>query len=330
MTENAPLQTTLNRKWLVKMWIFTLFLLGLGVWGAIDAWVVYPARGERHARFMLRAYLDRLSQEGSLLRSASVEDPATELQRLRAERDLPPDSGDGARRQWLESLSRISNLARLRDQNRRELDRRAADPSHMVETPTMFSDPLRQLEQLNQELSGSNVPTPLAAYDIPLQYVFVAIGFGGALWLVFFLARCRGIVYRYQPEAHRLTLPSGRSFTPADISSVDKRDWHKYYIHITLSDGSPEFRLDLLRHSPLEEWVLEMEKLHPNYVPPPPEEEESRERGRDPSGEGGKAAVVPIFGAGSDGSGSGSAGHGADGGGDGGGGGAGDGSGGGD
>ena len=49
MAETAPLRTTLTRKWLVKMWIFTLFLLGLGVWGAIDAWVVYPKRGERHA-----------------------------------------------------------------------------------------------------------------------------------------------------------------------------------------------------------------------------------------------------------------------------------------
>ncbi len=299
MADTAPLTTTLNRKWLVKMWIFTLFLLGLGVWGAIDAWVVYPARGERHTKFMLREYLDRLSREGSLLRSASVEDPAAELERLRAQPDLPVDSAEAARRQWLESLSRITNLARLRDQNRAERDRRATDPSRTIDTTTMFSDPVGRLDRLNQELAGSNVPSPLAAYDIPLQYLFVAIGFGGAVWLVYFLARCRRIVYRYDPAEHRLTLPSGKSFTPSEIAEVDKRDWHKYYMHMTLKDGTPEFRLDLLRHWPLEEWVLEMERLHPNYVPPPPEEEAPRHGGR--SGDGAEGAVVTTLASGDDG-----------------------------
>jgi hypothetical protein len=57
------------------------------------------------------------------------------------------------------------------------------------------------------------------------------------------------------------------------INEVDKRKWHKFFVFLKLADNSPEIKLDLLRYSPLEDWVLEMEKLHPNYVPEPVEAE---------------------------------------------------------
>ncbi|MBL8745983.1 MAG: hypothetical protein JNK58_06455, partial [Phycisphaerae bacterium] len=141
-----------------------------------------------------------------------------------------------------------------------------------VTTDTMFSDPQSTLDALVQRLSTQNAPKPLAAYDIPLQYVFMIVGFGGAIWLAFFLKRCKGVTYSFDPAEHRLFLPDGKSFVPADIAEVDKRDWHKYFVYLTLNDGSKEMKFDLLRYAPLESWILEMEKLHPNYEPPPEEE----------------------------------------------------------
>lgn len=270
MSDAERLTTRLNPKWLMKMVLFLALLEGLGIWAAVDAFWLYPARGRHHADFMLKAYLECLNREGRLLASASVEDPAAELERLEQANAAQSRSCDAAKAAWLLSLSRIENLSRLTERNREAIARQGGPIG--VDTETMFSRPQVVLDELTARLGTQNTPKPLAAYDIPLQYVLMVIGFGGGLWLLFFLARAKSISYSYDPGEHRLFLPGGRSFVPADVKDVDKRDWHKYYLYITLNDGSPEMKFDLLRYAPLEEWLLEMERLHPNYVPPPPDE----------------------------------------------------------
>ena len=76
-----------------------------------------------------------------------------------------------------------------------------------------------------------------------------------------------------------VTLPDGRTITPDMIESVDRSKWDKFYVFLRLNDGSPDVRLDLLRHEPLEEWFLEMERLSPGYVPPEEDEDEDEDDG---------------------------------------------------
>lgn len=271
MSDGTRLTTRLNQKWMFKMLLFLVFLAGLGVWAAVDAFWIYPAQGRHHADYALGQYLECLGKEGRLLSGASVEDPAAELAALEAANAIEARTCESIKQAWLQSLSRIESLAALTRSNKEAIAK--AGGTAGVNTDTIFSDPQSTLDALKLRLGTQNAPKPLAAYDIPLQYIFMLVGFGGAVWLAVFMSRCRGTSYSYDSAEHRLFMPGGRSFVPAEIAEVDKRDWHKYFVYLTLNDGSKEMKFDLLRYSPLEDWILEMEKLHPNYEPPPPEEE---------------------------------------------------------
>lgn len=265
MTGSERLTTRLNSRWTLKMFVFLLLLLGLAGWASADAFWIYPKRGRNHVQFMLKAYLECLEKNGRLLADASVEDPAAEFKRLESLSGIDPSSCDAARAQWLMSLSRLAPLSSLTVQNKKMMERAAGAP---IETETVFSRPDSTLSDLQQRLGTRNAPKPLAGYDIPLQYLFLVIGAGGAVWMMLFLVRCGKVKYQYEPVEKRLFLPDGVSFVPADVAEMDKRDWHKYFIYVKLKDGSREMKFDLLRYAPLEDWILEMEKETPGYVPP--------------------------------------------------------------
>lgn len=272
------LTTTINRGWRLKMSIITVFLVGLGVWGLVDALIVYPARGARHAEYMRLQYLVAANAAGELLR-AGVDNPREELARLTAERsDIVRDlrqTTEGstlhhrhalrmARLEWLTSLSRIGRVS----------------PEH-----TQIASPRQDMEGLANEWATKNAPKPLASYDIPSQWIFVAVGFGGAGWLISLMTRVSRVRFRYEPASLRLTLPDGRSITPEQIAEVDKRKWHKFFVTLRLKEGGPDVQLDLLRYKPLEDWVLEMEKQTDGYEEPEAEEDESEEQAQsEPAG----------------------------------------------
>lgn len=266
-TEPAPSRpevetTTLNRGWLTKMVIIAAALLGLGLWGLYDALVAFPNRGAAHAEFTEWRYLEAANEAGRLL-AADEPDPGAALARLNADRaglrsrlaEQPEGSFayretsmDIAKLDWLTSLSRIGRV----------------DAAH-----TTFQNPRDRLDSLKTAWEKRNQPKPLAAYDIPAQWVFVILGFGGFGWIMLIIARTRRRTFRYKPASSELTLPSGRAFTPADIAELDKRKWHKFYVTLRFKEGKGEpVTLDLLRHKPLEDWVLEMEKLTDGYEPP--------------------------------------------------------------
>lgn len=265
-TDAATQSTKLNRRWLIKMFIFLIALTGLGLWGLVDALVVFPNRGRESTEYLLKTYLEEADRNGQLLRT-SVEDPAAELQRLRDATNLT--DVERARLKWLEALALVANLSKISSHNKAELSKPMDQRS---ETPTTFPDPKARLDLLTQKWATQKAPKPLSGFDIPMQWVFVVVGFGGALYMATFLLRTSRVKFYFQPEERRLTLPTGKSFTPADMEDIDKRLWHKFFLFVTLNDGSPEIKLDLLRYSPLEAWILEMWEHSPNYVP---EEEES-------------------------------------------------------
>ena len=115
------------------------------------------------------------------------------------------------------------------------------------------------LDELDKKWSKTDQTQPLAGYDLPVQWLFVVIGFGGGLYLLGLILRSAGTKFHWDADSKRLTLPGGRAIVPADLKDVDKRRWHKFYVTLLLNDGSSH-ALDLYRFDPLERWVLEMEK----------------------------------------------------------------------
>ena len=270
--------TTINRRWLTKMLIFILGLTGLGIWGAYDAFVLYPARGWKSVDFAKQAYLDAAQQVNRLNSfDVSVEDPAATL------RELDQASGGESelqlrRHEWLTALSRVTSLSKEAERNRAELEKRENQSGYEPQpTRTLIVQPRAELQTLEQENQSKSRPKPLEAYDIPVQYVIMVAGFGGALWVLFATLNSMRRTFRYDPAEHKLTLPDGRSIVPADIEDVDKRKWHKFFVFLHLKDGSEEIKLDLLKYVPLEAWILEMEKLTDSYEPP--EDDENRTDG---------------------------------------------------
>lgn len=263
---DGVLRTSLNRKWLTKMGIFIVALIALGLWGTYDALLAYPKRGQEHAEFMKLDYLQQAEKDNMLLK-ASVEDPFAELKRLRENKDSISQF-EQARLRWLDSLAMVHNLQRASAENKAMA---AKAPAERVDTLTMFKDAEAMLPELKKTLASKTKPKPLSGYDIPSQYLFMLIGFAGAAWMALFLLRASRVKYRYEPATHTLTLPNGRSIAAKDIAEVDRRLWHKYFVFLKPADGSSEIKLDLLRYTPLEDWFLEMEKLHPGYQPEPAE-----------------------------------------------------------
>lgn len=259
-------QTHLNPKWLWKMVIIAAFLLGFGAWGLYDATIAYPKRGVNYAEYAEWEYLRTIKQADSAWDRAAVKDPAAELARLDERigaKSSTVSAIEKTRHEWLEGLRTIGLLEPAR---------------------TDIADPVKRFDELNAEWTTSSgtaksSPKKLAGWDIPVQWLITALGFGLGLYLVGLILVVKRKVYRWEPASQTLTLPDGAALRPADIAEFDKRKWHKYLIFLKVKPGVPrvggrELRLDLLRYAGLEEWVLEMERtaFPENQAAPEPSE----------------------------------------------------------
>ncbi|MBX3358191.1 MAG: hypothetical protein KF745_07165 [Phycisphaeraceae bacterium] len=244
--------TRLNSHWLMKMAIFFIVLVGLGSWGLYDATIAYPARGQADASYQLKEYLAAAKTAGRLSQTR-VTDPVTDLadlQKRRAEftsaaRDTATGNGriaamELAKLQWLESLSRVWALD---------------------SATARITDPEKQLAELTAEWNTRGAPKPLSGLDMFFQWLFVAIGGVGAAWVALVVLWAGTMKFRFDPATLRLTLPGAGTPTiaPADIKEFDKRKWHKFFVTLNLKDGR-QVKLDLLRYTPLEDWILQMER----------------------------------------------------------------------
>jgi hypothetical protein len=249
-TSQSPGQTTkLNRPWLAKMIIFCVVLVFFGFYGLYDALIAYPDRGMRFATFCQFQYLDTAKTNGILDRRLSVADPAAEYARLRTQDRGRMTGVETARLEWLKALSVVGKL----------------QPAQ-----TTIDDPDKKYADLKAQWTtaaggGKKAPKPLAAFDIPVQWVFVAIGLGGGAWLILLFLNVARQRYSFDSATQTLTLPDGNTLAPSDIEEFDKRKWDKFLVfakvkpsHATL--GGREIKLDLYRYTPLETWVLDMEK----------------------------------------------------------------------
>jgi hypothetical protein len=241
------MQTTrINRPWALKIILFGTVMFLFGLYGLYDATVDYPRRGERFASYALFQYLEAASERGVLDRAAvSIENPVSEYRRLGKS---SPQGFELTRYRWLDSLAKIGQL-----KPERTALNAPAETYRQLRTAWYEGDKAR------------NAPKELASYDIPVQWIFFAIGIGGAIWLGGLFLSVRARKYSWDPESRTLTLPGGQALTPADLEDVDKRKWDKFLVFLKIKPSHPalggrELKLDLYRHAPLEEWVLEMER----------------------------------------------------------------------
>jgi hypothetical protein len=263
--------TTLARPWLLKTLIVAIAFIALGVWGLVDALVIYPKRGATAAEAFEHQYLSQLQTAATLTNdTAKVEDPVATLDRLRTKSREAAGSGSAvaplekARLDWLTQLKLIGKLVPANTTFPRD-DFRMNDQGQATR---VASAPERYESLKAKWTAGADgkVPKsqPLDWYDIPVQWIFVLVGGIAGPWMLANIMRAKNKVYKYDDNSKHLTLPTSESFGPSDIVDVDKSKWDKFYITFKIRDGHPtlagkSITLDLYHHVPLEDWALAME-----------------------------------------------------------------------
>jgi hypothetical protein len=269
-------RTTIRRAWALKMALFWLALFGFGVWALTDILWTHPSRGGADAEYRLFKYLEAARDAQVATREAlAFDDPNAELERLRPRaEELRTASERGERGvagqlppkvlflrlEWLEALKRVNW------------------PGQIPADAGVIDDPIARLTQLQQIWSAREPPQPLAGWDIPLDYAFLVVGFAGAAVMALVVLPKARRVYRWDPATRTLTLPDGSTITPEQVNEFDKRRWDKFFVTLVLGDGRRPVELDLYIHVPLEEWVLEMERVRF------PEQAEAAGAGASPGG----------------------------------------------
>lgn len=251
----ASQTTTLRPAWRWRMlFIFVLFA-GFGTWGLYDALVAYPARGARYAEYREQQYL-RSALEASGRARLRPEDVKIMLPGERLA-DLESRVADGTslseresnELNWLKGLRVIGALSADNTTYDAEGDR----------------EPNGRLAELTAEWETRNPPKPLHAFDIAIQWIIFVVGWAVGLYAAGLVAMVATRKYRFDPETRTLTLPTGESIAPDDLEDVDKRRWHKFYVHLKIAKDHPklggrEIPIDLFRRDKLEGWILEMER----------------------------------------------------------------------
>jgi len=248
-----PGSSTLNRGWVVKIGIIALGAYLLAGWFYYDATIAFPARGERSAQWFELDYL-RAADEAGTLGSAGIDDPVGELADAPGVEELARLSEsrrslESAKRSWLDSLRVIDALEPERTRIPRE----------------GISSARERLGELETQLASRNQPKPLDAKDIPVQWLMFYVCLAVGILVTVHILRVSRQIYRWDPAGAKLSLPGGAVLTPGDIDEFDKRKWDKFLIFLKIAQsheklGGRELKIDLLRHTNVESWVLAMER----------------------------------------------------------------------
>ena len=261
-TQAARQTTKLARKWVTKMTIFLVLLVGFGFYGLYDATIAYPKRGEASASWHLHQYLTKSNEANSLTGELGIpagmtaadnmKDLESRLNELsQSAAGTTPRSRDDAAQlakyAWLKSLAVLGRLSN---------ERVASD---------LGDRPRETLAALEQIWTTTSQPKPLASYDIPVQWLFTFLGFGGGLWMLIHIIAVASKKYTWEPASMRLSVPGGASVVPGDVEVFDRRKWDKFLVYLKIKSDHPqlggkEIKLDLYQYEPLESWYLEMHR----------------------------------------------------------------------
>ncbi|MEQ9097454.1 MAG: hypothetical protein RIE32_14460 [Phycisphaerales bacterium] len=259
-TQHAKLS---SRYW-IKQVILTVLVAGLGVWGFLDGFILYPAQAVKFAQWTEWEYLSFLdspppaASAGANLGVASIPDPAETFERLGSPGyNRNPATLDDVRGNWLDALSIVGRL----------------EPQYTTyprENPDegQVGSPFERLAELREtwgDIERGNAPKRRSRFDIMAQYPIFLVGAGLALYFAYGLVRAVGTRYVWDPVAKRITLPGGIEVTPEQVEEFDKSQWHKFYVVLHLNEkhpthGGKNIKVDLYRHQGVEDWILEMER----------------------------------------------------------------------
>lgn len=258
---SSELTTRVSKRWSIKMLVIGLVVFGFGIWGLVDATYVYPNRGKQAAEWLEWQYLDVLSRDGALI-NAGVTDPKATLDSLSQSLAAKGSLGttDRALFDWLEQLS----FAGVLDGPTATAIPRTDFRGDQVDAARTRLETLAP-RWTSASGAAKKSPNRLSRWDIPVQWLITVGGVVAGLWIFLLIARVRAIKFKWNPVTQQLTLPGGGTVTPSDIDNLDKRKWHKFYVTMHIKQGHATMggkavELDLLRHEPLEDWVLAMEK----------------------------------------------------------------------
>lgn len=259
-TQNAKLSP---RYW-IKQVIITAVVAGLGVWGFLDGFIIYPNQAVKFAEWTEWEYLDFLrnppagAAPGANLGVASIDDPLDTFERLgEPGYNRNPESLEDFRGNWLDALSIAGRL----DSQYTSYPRENPEEGQIGSAFERHG----QLQEIWDDVDRANSPKRRSRFDIMAQYPIFLIGTGLALYFLYGLGRAATTRYAWDPETKRITLPGGIEVRPEHVAEFDKSQWHKFYVNLVLSDTHPThagqtIKVDLYRHIGVEEWILEMER----------------------------------------------------------------------
>jgi hypothetical protein len=275
MTDTPPAEqrSTLSRRWILKIGITSLIMLGIGLWGIYDALIRYPAHGADAAESCEFRFLQQLAEDHREYQyKDSVADAAAgergSLARLdefdKKGKDAKLSKADELLKEWLEQLRIIGKIEPASTSTAiPRSDFRLDEKGNHVEVKDV-SQRLASLRAKWTSGTAGSAP-PLDRHDIHFQWAIAAIGLGVGGWLLSLIAVAKSRVYRWDPASQKLTLPGGAALVPQDIAEFDKRKWHRLFINLKIKSSHPQLggqnlELDLLRFEPVEDWVLAMER----------------------------------------------------------------------
>lgn len=257
--QDAATVTSLAPAWFFRMLLVGALFAGFGLWGLLDAVVVYPRRGHEAAEHLEWLYLKEVDRAARF--DHGVADPKAELERIEGlmRERRPVGAYDQAKHTWLEALHNIDPIGKSR------LDAAYTAIPRENERDGRVTDAAAREKVLAERWGrvGVSPRKPLTRWDIPTQWLIMAVGFAGGAWFFWGLISTAGKKYRWNPATLELTLPGGAVVKPADIAEFDKSRWHKFLITLEFKPGVAAGRritIDLYRYKHLEGWILAMEK----------------------------------------------------------------------
>jgi hypothetical protein len=233
------IETRLSRGWLIRTLVFIAVWFGLAIWAYYDATIAYPERGEEYATFVEYRWLSELASENLIHTvSSKVADPAARLDELKGRE---PSGADRTELEWLVALDIIGRLD---------------------DATTRVADPRARLAELDSELKASKQPKKLNRYDIPIQWLILAIGLILGVWTLVNLFKASRRHYTYDKSTGQITI-NGQEIPFKKMTGIDMRKWQKKSIAmLETNDGS--FKLDAWVHAELDTMIEDIDqRLHP-------------------------------------------------------------------
>ena len=253
----------LSRRYWIKQVFIIVVVAALGVWGFYDGFYLYPKQAVRFAQWAEWEYLDFLRNPpagavGANLGVASIPDPEETFERLgEPGYTRSPETLEDYRGNWLDALAIVNHLE----------PQYTTYPRENAEEGTVGTafERHEELQETWGQVDRGNAPKRRSRFDIMAQYPIFVVGIGLALYFGYGLARAVATRYRWDPDAKRITLPGGIDVTPEHVAEFDKSQWHKFYVLLHLTQDHPThpgktIKVNLYRHQPVEDWILEMER----------------------------------------------------------------------